>query len=129
MSKFNIHDHITKITVSSRFIKGQIPFDEVIKMCKQQLAHELPLEFVNVETYDNKPYNNNIISTSIAKVDMYVITKEMFNNIHQYSSMLVDLERREEEVKKKEKEFKKLKNDLKHINELSKNVNQLFKGI
>lgn len=129
MTKFNIYDHTTKITVSSRFIKGAIPFDEVLKMCKQQLAHEIPLEFVNVETYDHPEYNNNFIPTSTAKVDMYVISKEMFNNIRQYSSMVVDLERREEEVKKKEKEFKKLKNDLKHINELSKNVNQLFKGI
>jgi len=131
MSKFNIDDHVKRLRVSTRFSRlDQIPFDDVVKICRQQLSDYIPPEFITVETKKDFDYKYSYIPPdSTVIVDMFIITEEMFNSIGQYSSMMVDLERREEEVKKKEKEFKKLKNDLKHISELSKNVNQLFKGL
>lgn len=131
MSIFNIDDHAKRIRVSSRFTRlDQIPFDQVLKICRQQLSDYIPPEFITVETTNDNDYKYNYMPPdSTVTVDMFIITEKMFNNIRQYSAMMVDLERREEEVRKKEKEFKKLKKDLKHINELSKNVNQLFKGL
>ena len=132
MSKFNIHDHVGRIKAATSYSSyNLVPFDDILQNSRRQLSKYIPAEFITIDDTSDEvmSYRLNPSHTKTIYTEMYVITEEMFNNMTRYSAMMVDLERREEEIKKKEKEFKKLKNDLKHINELSKNVNQLFKGL
>lgn len=132
MSKFNLDDHVRRIRASMSYSNlNVIPFDDILKMSRRELSDHIPPDFITVDDTSDLKMSHGLspFAHKTVYTELYVITEEMFNNIRQYSSMMVDLERREEEVKKKEKEFKKLKNDLKHISELSKNVNQLFKGL
>jgi hypothetical protein len=110
-----------------------IPLEEILKMNRLDIAHDITRDFLHVEVVkepsNNYNYNTHIYHDTKVNTEIFLISREMFYNIEHFNIMMEDLERREEEVRKKEKEFKKLKNDLKHINELSKNVNQLFKGL